>query len=61
MSLRDVSNTKKLGGVEMFLKWIVQNLVTFVRSGMNWSNKLRELLDEELLDRVFVVEASLRL
>ncbi|MCI86291.1 hypothetical protein A2U01_0107571, partial [Trifolium medium] len=28
---------------------------------MNWSNKLWELLDEELLDQVFIMEASLRL
>ncbi|MCI47593.1 hypothetical protein A2U01_0068835 [Trifolium medium] len=32
-----------------------------VRSGTNWSNKLWELLEEKLLDQVFVVEASLRL
>ncbi|MCI95602.1 hypothetical protein A2U01_0116900, partial [Trifolium medium] len=28
---------------------------------MNWSNKMLELLDEELLDQAFVVGASLRL
>ncbi|MCI63844.1 hypothetical protein A2U01_0085101, partial [Trifolium medium] len=32
-----------------------------VRSGMNLSDKLGELLEEKLLDRVFVVGASLRL
>ncbi|MCI41832.1 hypothetical protein A2U01_0063066, partial [Trifolium medium] len=32
-----------------------------VQSGMNWSNKLWELLEEELLDRVFDVGTSLRL
>ncbi|MCH83065.1 hypothetical protein A2U01_0003879, partial [Trifolium medium] len=32
-----------------------------VRSGMNLSNKLWELLEENLLDRVFVVGTSLRL
>ncbi|MCI85603.1 hypothetical protein A2U01_0106882, partial [Trifolium medium] len=32
-----------------------------VRSGMDWSNKLWELLEGELLDRVFDVRTSLRL
>ncbi|MCI06754.1 hypothetical protein A2U01_0027814 [Trifolium medium] len=32
-----------------------------VRSGMNMSNKLWELLEEKLLDQVFIVGASLRL
>ncbi|MCI43684.1 hypothetical protein A2U01_0064922, partial [Trifolium medium] len=35
--------------------------IDVVRSRMNLSNKLWGLLDEELLDQVFVVEASLRL
>ncbi|MCI36122.1 hypothetical protein A2U01_0057344, partial [Trifolium medium] len=29
-----------------------------VRSGMNWSNKLRELLEEKLSDQVFGPGAS---
>ncbi|MCI94617.1 hypothetical protein A2U01_0115915, partial [Trifolium medium] len=33
-------------------------LSNVVRSGMNVSNKLWELLEEKLLDQVFVVEAS---
>ncbi|MCI86419.1 hypothetical protein A2U01_0107700, partial [Trifolium medium] len=32
-----------------------------VRSGVNMSNRLWELLEEELLDRVFIMEMSLRL
>ncbi|MCI78915.1 hypothetical protein A2U01_0100186, partial [Trifolium medium] len=32
-----------------------------VRSEMNWRNKSWGLLEEKLLDRVFVVETSLRL
>ncbi|MCI48430.1 hypothetical protein A2U01_0069673, partial [Trifolium medium] len=32
-----------------------------VRSGMNWSNKSWEPLEEKLSDRAFVVGASVRL
>ncbi|MCI30504.1 hypothetical protein A2U01_0051713 [Trifolium medium] len=61
MSLRGVLNVKKVRRSRDILEAKCSGSIDVVQSRINLSNKLLEPLKEELLDKMFVMEASLRL